>query len=367
MMTKETSARIISTCVPTLEGYNYSDDVAHEARRNKKLLTIRVELSHICNLQCIYCNEGNVSPQSDNISFETIKDVIYQVKKLGGQSVVIIGGGEPTIYTHFKELVLYISKKGMIPVVFTNGLTMNKDMAKFLLDNNSSTILKMDSQKEDVQDKLAGKKGVFKSIQNALNHLISIGYTKKSGSKLKLGLSFVTTVLNIDEIPNLWRFCRDNNIYPNHELLIPRGRAEINNIDLQPTKGQIIELKQELLRIDNMDYGYNWLPYKPLTSSGCLQVFYSIYLTTEGYVRPCADIDIKDFNVKNHTIAQIIDMDFFKLIRDVDKHLEGKCKDCEYGYECIGCRGFVYTVAFKKGCNPYKAIIGEDPLCWKCP
>lgn len=351
--------------MPTLRGYNYTDDEAHEARKNGTLLSMRIELSHSCNLKCIYCNEGGFSPQSDSMSFKNIKDVIRQVKELGGRSVVIIGGGEPTIYPHFKELVSYISKKGMIPVVFTNGTTMNMDMAHFLFEHNSSIILKMDSQKENVQDKLAGRKGAFRSIQNAINYLLNTGFDKYINNEIRLGLSFVSTILNIDEIPHIWRFCRGNNIYPNHELLIPRGRAIMNNLNLQPTKEQIIDLKQELLRIDSINYGYTWLPYKPLTAYGCLQVFYSIYLTTQGYVRPCADIDIKSFNVNTHSLAQIINSDFFNLIRNIKQYLKGKCKDCEHGYECIGCRGLVYTTAINKGCGPDKAIIGEDPLCWK--
>lgn len=133
---------------------------------------------------------------------------------------------------------------------------------------------------------------------------------------------------------------------------------------LQPSKEQTANLKAELLHIDS-SYGYRWLPYKPLAGWGCLQVLYSVYVTCDGAVRPCADIDISDFNVRRQRIAQILESDFFQLVRDIRVHLQGKCKGCEFNDECIGCRGGAFAYGTLRGENPVCAVCSEDPFCWK--
>ncbi len=350
---------------PILIGYNFSPDRARTAREHGKLLTMRTETSLICNLRCQYCNGTSGIPPPGEISFETIKDVISQVKDLGGESVVVIGGGEPTIYPHFRELISYIRKLEMIPTVITNTTTMTLDFAKFLYDENASILGKLDSLIEEKQDFLAGRKGTYKKIQKGLENLINVGFTEGSPQKLRLGVSFVTTSLTMDETPAIWRFCRENNLYPNQELLVPRGRGEINWSTLTPTIQQCNDVKRKLLEIDQQEYGYNWLVHAPLTGNGCLQHMYSIYLTSMGYVRPCADVDIKLFNVKEMAIKEILEAPFFQRARHIENHLTGKCGGCEHVKNCVGCRGIAFSTGINEGLGIYEALSREDPLCSK--
>jgi radical SAM protein with 4Fe4S-binding SPASM domain len=350
---------------PTLNGYNYSIDDAHDARRNGKLLAMRTELSKYCNYKCLYCNEGSDVNGKELITYEEVASVIDQVRELGGQSVIVIGGGEPMLYPEFMRVIKYINSCKMVPVVFTNGSSLNKDTIKYLYDMNTSIILKMDSLKEDVQDYLAGKRGAFRSINKAMNLLLASEYVSNSMDMVKIGVSFVSTKYNIQEIPDIWRFCRSQKIYPNHELLIMRGRARIGDINLEPSKNDVMKLKKRLREIDNNEYGYDWLEYTPLTGYGCLQMYYSVYLTVKGYVRPCADIDIELFNIRDMTIKEIINTEFFNVIRNIDNHLVGKCGKCEYNYECVGCRGAAYARNIERNENHYDAVISEDPTCWR--
>ena len=350
---------------PILKGYNFSPSEAREARDLGKLLTMRTETSLVCNLRCRYCNGTSGTAPPGEISLNTIKDVIAQVKELGGKSVVVIGGGEPTIYSYFRELISYIKNRDMIPVVITNTTTMNHDLASFLYDENSSVLTKLDSLRENRQDFLGGKPQVYKRIQEGLEHLIKVGFTNGDKSELRLGASFVTTSLTLDETPDIWRFCRNHNIYPNQEALVPRGRALTELSPIVPTSGQLNEVKRKLLEIDEQEYGYTWLVHAPLTGNGCLQHMYSIYLTTKGYIRPCADVDIELFNVKDMPIKEIIKAPFIHMVRHIEEYLEGKCGGCEYLRECIGCRGIAFSTGINEGLGIYEAVRREDPLCDK--
>ena len=81
------------------------------------------------------------------------------------------------------------------------------------------------------------------------------------------------------------------------EILTPTGRAN-DELEAQLlTSEEIKKYKLKLLEIDRKDYGYNWLPYTPITASGCLQHLYSLYINIEGNVRPCAPTKLDEHPV----------------------------------------------------------------------
>ena len=349
---------------PELVGYNYSVDQARTAANQGRLLTLRLETSNICNLKCIYCNGASGKKKNDEIPFGMLKKAVAEVKSLGGKSVIVIGGGEPTIYPYFKELIRYIAKQEMIPVVITNSSTLTLKLAEFLYATGASVLFKLDSLHKEIQDRLAGKVGAYDQIKRGMDNLFSVGFNNSKNGKLRCGASFVVTKYNYQEIPLLWGFCRDNNIYPNLEEFITRGRGIGYENQLRVSQANLKVLKQKLLRIDRAYYGYDWLVYTPLPGHGCLQHLYSVYLSCNGYIRPCADIDIKLFNFKKMRIKEIIRTPFFNFIRDIENHLKGKCFRCKHNNICVGCRGNAFSLGIREGQDIYKALCREDPNCW---
>ena len=353
--------KIVSS--PKLEGYWYPPDRVHNARKNNRLLSLRIETSLKCNLMCNYCSLSCREHPHQEMDYDEIIDVVKQAKYLGAESIVVIGGGEPTIYPNFRKLIQYIHSLDMVPVIFTNTTTMTKELSQFLFNHNTSIIGKLDSLKEVVQDRLVGKKGTYQKIMKGIANLKSVGYTDGDPLQPKLGLSFVVNNVNIQELPKLWRFCRSQNIFPNFEMMVPNQRAE-NLIDLMPTKLDYQKMKLHLLEIDKKEFGFNWLPYTPLLGCGCLQTYYSLYVTVEGLIRPCAAIQTSNVSLDKYSLKEVIKLPFFQTVRNVDSHLEGKCKNCKHNYECIGCRGMAFTVGVLKGEDHLKAVCLEDPFCF---
>lgn len=349
---------------PKLVGYWFPPDRARAARNEDKILSLRVETSLRCNLRCSYCSLSVRSHWPEEIPYEHILKVINQARELGAESIVVIGGGEPTIYPNFRELVTHICSREMIPVVFTNTVTMTRDLARFLHDHNASVIGKLDSLKEGLQDNLAGRKGTFRRIMQGLDNLIAVGFTDCDELAPKLGLSFVINRINIGELPDLWQFCRRQHIFPNLEMMIPNQRAK-NLIDLMPSKEEWREAKLQILEIDRINFGFDWLPYAPLLGCGCLQMFYGLYLTVEGFIRPCAEIQIEEASVFNYTLEEVIHLPFFERMRHIDRYLQGKCKECVHNSVCIGCRGMAFAVGVAEGLDPLQAVFTEDPTCFR--
>lgn len=76
-----------------------------------------------CNMKCLHCCfSGRDLKQEMTIDF--LKDSLYQLKQLGTKSIELTGGGEPTVYKHFNELVLYIHRLGFNLGMNTNGLKL---------------------------------------------------------------------------------------------------------------------------------------------------------------------------------------------------------------------------------------------------
>jgi MoaA/NifB/PqqE/SkfB family radical SAM enzyme len=362
---------------PVLRGYMYGAKEAYEARDSNRLLAIRLETNKSCNLRCRYCYARSGEDSVKVADFKILKRIISEAKGLGIKSVVVIGGGEPTLYPKFRELVAYIDSLGIIPMVFSNTVLMTEELAEFLYKHNASVMGKLDSLKPEVQDYIAGKEGAFKDIKNGLENLIRAGFSKQAEpGKLRLGVSFVSNKMNLEEVEDIWHFCRQNNIFPNMEILTPTGRANDELEDKLLTAGEIKEYKLRLLEIDRKYYGYDWLPYTPITASGCLQHLYSLYINIEGNVRPCAPTKLDEhpalkidgeypYNVNRMSLGEIYASDLFIYVRNIDSVLEGRCGNCEYRKDCIGCRGYAYSIGINNGADPLEALRMECQQCFK--
>lgn len=362
---------------PILIGYTYAPYQAYDARDENKLLAIRVETNTSCNLRCRYCYAQSGDFEQKFIDFSLLKNVILDAKELGAQSVVVIGGGEPTLYPRFQELITYIDSLRIIPMIFTNMILVDEQLAQFLYNHNASIMGKLDSLQIKVQDYLAGKSGATKAIKRGLINLLDVGFSNvENPERLRLGISFVSNKLNIDEIEDIWHFCRENYIFPNIEILTPTGRANDELSDKGLTTEEIRGYKLKILDIDRAVYGYDWLPYTPLTASGCLQHLYSLYIAIDGDVRPCAPTKFDRhpkfkkngkylYNIHTKSLKEIYDSEVFTYVRNIDKYLEGKCGSCQHLNECIGCRGYAYAVGTNKGMDPLEALRMECQQCFK--
>ena len=362
---------------PILVGYTYDAEDAYKARDENRLLAIRLETNRSCNLRCRYCYADGGERQGYELSYDVLTDVIAQARDMGAQSVVVIGGGEPTLHPRFRELISFISSLDMIPVIFTNTIAMTSDLAKFLYASNASVIGKLDSLRDEVQDFLAGQEGSFDRIQHGLKNLMDAGFASpEDPHRLRLGVSIVSCRMNLDEIAQIWHFCRQRNIFPSLEAFKATGRGSTYLPDQEITSDDIRNYKLETLDIDRKHYGFDWLPYTPLAASGCLQQLYSLYITIEGDVRPCAPTKFDEHpalkndgvyphNVLARPLKDIYEDPLFQYVRQIDRHLEGKCGGCEHLNECIGCRGYAYCVGVSQGKDPYSALQGECLQCFK--
>lgn len=365
---------------PFLAGYSYSPQEAREARDAGRLLTIRLETNSSCNLSCGYCHleSGAAAGSLDKaVDYGHLAETVLQASRLGARSAAI-EGGEPTLYPRFIELVTLIDDVGMIPVVSTNMTRITPGIAGFLFEKNASVMGKMDSMNGPTQDMVSGRPGAFKAMKAGLRNLVQAGFAQKGpdSAALRLGLSCVSSRLNLHELADIWRYCRQSNIFPHVKALTEDGRPKRELADQCIGMDEIKAYKLELLEIDRTEYGYDWLPYSPRPGSGCMQYICSMYVTVKGDVRPCAATKLDEssalrgqrgylHNLRRTTLAEIYRSPLFEYVRNIDHHLEGFCGRCDHNSECMGCRGNAFAAATSDGKDVFEALRSECLQCFK--
>lgn len=73
-----------------------------------------------CNLKCPYCSVTYRDTHS-RLELETIKNYVLNLKSRGLRAVILTGGGEPTAYKHFNELVRWLKEQDLSVALITNG------------------------------------------------------------------------------------------------------------------------------------------------------------------------------------------------------------------------------------------------------
>ncbi|MCL2050346.1 MAG: radical SAM protein [Lachnospiraceae bacterium] len=333
--------------------YSFSNSAILQARDSNKLLTLELELTHECNYACKYCYSLAGKKLDKELSYPEVCEAVDQAQNLGVQTIVIIGGGEPLLYPHLKELIVYIYSKQIRIILFTNGSLLSKEMAAFIKSHDVFPVVKINGMQPKIINWLCGNKGAYKNIIKAISYLQYAGYMKEKNG---IGISTIICRQNYDDIVPLWRWVRNNNFIPYFERLSPQGRAL--KYDIQLSAYELKNIFSELSEIDQNDYNIQWdVNIPPIAGSSCNRHYYSIYIKANGDVIPCSGIDISVGNIKNVPLQNILmESKVIQELRHIDTKKEGKCKDCSIDPLCYGCRGNAYQVN-----NDY---LSEDPFCW---
>lgn len=159
--------------------------------RRSTLETLQVNLGYRCNQSCLHCHVNAGPNRTEEMSLETIEQVI-EFLQLHSLKILDITGGAPELNQHFKYLVTQARKLG-VHVIDRCNLTIlnepgNEDLAQFLADSKVEVVASMPCYLEENVDNQRGK-GVYQSSIKAIKTLNKLGYGKEN-SGLQLNLMF---------------------------------------------------------------------------------------------------------------------------------------------------------------------------------
>jgi len=161
------------------------------AIRRGRLETLQVNLGYRCNQSCLHCHVNAGPTRTEEMSRETITDVlafigVARVRRLD------LTGGAPELNPHFRDLVLRARELG-VHVMDRCNLTILEEpgqegLAEFLAAQRVEVVASLPCYQEDNVDRQRGA-GVFERSIRGLRRLNALGYGVE-GSGLVLNLVY---------------------------------------------------------------------------------------------------------------------------------------------------------------------------------
>jgi MoaA/NifB/PqqE/SkfB family radical SAM enzyme len=287
---------------------------------NNLLLELRIHVIEDCNLRCVYClsnapflNEKN-NYGKEKLSLDEIKNNIKQAKELGIKVVSITGSGEPLLYENLKELIEFIKRMELGVVLFTNSFLLTEELAIWLNNRDVNLMVKLNSFDPEINDNLVGVKGAQKIFLDKIKMLVDMGFAKDR----RLALNCIICKENYKEIPDIFIFCRKNEIIPWIEIVTITGRAKAE----MKLPGEMIEnLYKKLSEIDKKQFGFEWIPDSPIVGADRRRYKYVAQIDVYGNVyHTDANITDEVGNIRKKSLYNLLISDRFIQLRDRDKH-----------------------------------------------
>ena len=89
-------------------------------------ISINLDLTSACNFSCHFCVDSRLINAGKTLALEKVKRTIDTLHSHGLLSVILIGGGEPTLHRDFGQIVRYIKGKRLQVGIVTNGSQLER-------------------------------------------------------------------------------------------------------------------------------------------------------------------------------------------------------------------------------------------------
>ncbi len=84
-------------------------------------LSINLDLTTACNFRCTHCIDWDILNTKHKHGDEELRDSIRLMAERGLRSVILIGGGEPTLYPKFPAFVAFLKELDLQVAIVSNG------------------------------------------------------------------------------------------------------------------------------------------------------------------------------------------------------------------------------------------------------
>ncbi|MFA5048166.1 MAG: radical SAM protein [Patescibacteria group bacterium] len=266
--------------------------------------TVLISPTMRCNLSCVGCYAGNYS-KADDMTVETLDRIIREGKEMGVSFFVFLGG-EPLFYPEIFDIVKKHSD--VYFQCYTNGTMIDEKVADKLIEvGNILPIISIEGFEKETDERRG--QGVYKKVMQAMDIL------KKK--KIPFGFSTAVTNKNVDLISSdeFIDFMIEKGAFIGWFFLyMPIGKDP--DLNLMPTPEQRHMLLERVAHIRDtkplfiVDF-WNDAPFV----GGCIAAKEYIHITSKGDVEPCIFSHFAVDNIKDKSLKQVMNSDFFKALR----------------------------------------------------
>lgn len=219
---------------------------------------VYIHLAPICNFRCIGCFSHIENVICDRLRFQTIKRVVDYAHDHGSKSIIFAGAGEPTLDTEYLKISNYIVQKGLQIVLFTNLSTLKTIAQAEKMLQRGPVIGKLYTLNKAKYNYITKNKFAYKYAQEGFELLIKAKNNLKSSNpkqKIILAMDAYVSRINYQDLPDLLRFCRKNDIIPYFEAFIELGQKPEIIRKYALTEKELTNIFVKLREIDKEEFG----------------------------------------------------------------------------------------------------------------
>lgn len=257
-----------------------------------------------CNLRCQGCYAASYSVK-DELPFDLVDRVVREAQDLGVALITILGG-EPFIWEPLPELLA--RHPYMYFLVFTNATLLDEArVAKLRKLGNVMLALSVEGFEAET-DARRGP-GTFARVMAAMDRLreakVPFGYSvtvTRRNEPVIASDAFVDFMISKGALMG-WMF-----------LCMPVGGNP--DLELLPTPEQRVHMLRFVQRVRDtrpifmIDF-WNDAPYV----GGCIAGKYYAHITPQGWVEPCIFTHFYQDNIKEKSLREVMNSEFFRELR----------------------------------------------------
>ncbi len=301
-------------------------------KHSRKISYLRVSVTDLCNLRCVYCmppGGSELSRKEDILSFEEILKIIKHGVSLGVNKIRITGG-EPLVRKDIAFLIRQISDiRGINDIAMTTNGVFLKEFATELKNSGLSRLnISLDTMREDrFHDITRG--GNIQDVFDGVEAVLKSGF---KGTKMN---AVVMRGDNDDEIHDFVRYIMERDIELRFiELMASGWKNMVDEERFVPTSelmekvnevGELIPVKQRVgggpATIYKIKGALGSIGFISAVSKPFCKTCNRLRLTSDGKLRSCllsgGEVDVKDIlrtsNLNEEEMAEKLTDAFFKV------------------------------------------------------
>lgn len=271
--------------------------------------TVYIELTDICNLECVMCDRQGMTRKSGLMKMDLFKKIIDNAAEVNVPSVKLNRFGESLIHPSLVEMIKYSKDKGIPWVYFTSNATLlTEEKSRMLITSGLDSItFSFDGATPETYEKIRIKA----NYEKVVNNIIYFSNLRKELGRDKPRI-VINTVLMRETQDEIFQVFEKWAPYVDKINVLPVGRYG-NVDDLAPIQRLSGQVKR-----------------RP-----CHQIFDRMMIFWDGTVTVCcADInaDLKVGHIQESRIESLWKNELFSALRE--KHLQNNIDSLP---TCVAC------------------------------
>ncbi len=316
--------------------------------------TVYTEITNRCNLNCATCyNRSGRNHRTVEMSIGQIESILQLFSRYGANRF-LFSGGEPSLHTHFHELLQLIDRYPQFSYGFvTNGTVHDEEWIAFLNAHENIT----------VQISLDGADEETNALTRGHNHFDrAVDFVRKLHPRTqKPLLKMVVSQNNLSDVEAFYRLAVSLGCVPEFAFIYKSG----NGAEDWERKQLSPQQKMSVLKtVSELNKAYDLNAYLPMCTVRCPYTsgseHMSICIKTSGAIQPCQSLYSDDYSIGN--VFCFDEQDFHRRV-DTIIHMAKERLHCDYG-----CNKCLLRSGCGKGClaeavNNFGNPLAEDGNC----